>query len=307
MPRLTEPRNSFRCLRLMRGNETQMTPNEKRKHIHFLANLVIGTAIGCALLGASCTTSGPCDAGATRCDGNVLSECREDCGDVSCKTWWETTVCAAAQTCFAGSNIPALCVESTTPDSRCSDSNGHFCIGEAIAYCSLGYRTSTGSCGATDHCVEGNSGDAACVSPNTRHDPACAGGDGPVCKDNILIECKLGYAVATTSCASCSIARAAAQPRNCTGYLGTNCQVDGDCAKGLVCHVRPDTLRECSAPCAMSSSDSTSDAGAVVSAKDTCFAALTANGPGPSNYYVLPSATGPFGCIAGYCEWLPPF
>jgi hypothetical protein len=49
--------------------------------------------------------------------------------------------------------------------------------------------------------------------------------------------------------------------------------------------------------------DPTSDAGAVVSAQDACFAVASANGPGRSSYYMLPPATGHYTCIAGYCDW----
>ena len=262
------------------------------------------------LLAQGCSTD-ECASGESRCLGTGLQTCvtAADCGDISCKMVWGPAGCNAGQTCIQPGTSPPMCVESTSKDPQCNDSSLDYCIGNNIAYCSSGYRTDTGTCdGGYYRCVESASDGATCMAPGMALEPACAGGTGPVCKGNVLVECDRGYAVATTACGRCSVtsmqtcSNCTAQPvRNCSGYLGLGCAANSDCASGLVCR-----MGVCTASCSLDSSVATADAGtsAASTIQNTCFSALTADGPTVASYYVLPTiANRTFACIAGYCEW----
>lgn len=249
----------------------------------------VATSIGCH--------ADECAEGATRCGAYGIERCERDCGDFGCGAlqWFTSGFCDAPQRCLAPEGLPARCVESTTPDPRCSAiGESAYCAARAIASCADGYRTKTTDCDAGSMCVVASVG-PACVSSDARGDPRCAVGDGAVCDGALLIECVAGLAASITACASCDAAGAAsctacsARRGACTGYLGAGCKVDGDCAAGLVCHLLGSWGGACSVACSPGTDD--------------CARAFASGGPPRSAWTPVFVPGSKLSCIAGYCAW----
>jgi len=283
--------------------------------------------LGLLLLGTSgCLGGGDeCDRGATRCNAGNPESCEEYCSDLGCHDKWAVrTFCTAAQTCVSPGDTEPLCVESSTKDPRCADTeDATYCSGDRLVQCQHGYRALTRACGADQAggaqlpggpaataCIDLGSSAATCIPATATVAPLCAGASGPHCDQTTLVECIGGYAVSETACASCNVQTApvcsTCTPTargTCHGYLGDGCALDEDCAAGMVCHDSGNGQRLCSLPCTIEGATSADVASLPANARSAqCYAAFAPAGLPTSTYSeVIPS--GVLSCIAGFCKW----
>jgi len=257
-------------------------------------------ALGVALVAAGGCSE--CDAGATRCSGNIVEHCGhsdpEMGGDWNENRWRSGDICSSPQTCITPPGIGAMCAIGTDPDPLCGDAFS-YCDGNTFVGCASGYRVTQQPCPVVPNdpvsskCVDAFPGQAVCVPPEAMPNDLCApagtsdaAAPARMCVDALDISCLAGLAVATTACAVCD--------PQCRGFLGDVCGSDADCATGFTCPPVPSGPFHCTAAC-----DPT-DPNAVQHCEDL----YTANGPPPSSS----SSTRPYNsrmtCTAGFCAWM---